>query len=118
MIDKREEMTDLGAIKIHKDVIASIASMATAEIEGVKKIGLSIKSSFLELLGKQKIGGIVVEINRNNEIKINIPIIVKYGYNITEVASSVQVNVQKAVEKMTNVIMTEINVNVQGIEKE
>ena len=44
-MQKRETRTDLGMIRIHKNVIASIASLAAAEIEGVKDNVLTIELS-------------------------------------------------------------------------
>ena len=115
---KEESRTDLGAIRIHKDVIASIASLASLEVEGVKKIGGDFKASIYELLGRKAQRGIRVEIDRNDEVKLNIPLVVKYGYNITDIARSVQDSIQQSLEKMTNLTIKEINVNVQRIEKE
>ena len=112
-----ESRTDLGAIRVHKDVIASIASLASLEIEGVKKIGGDFKTSIYELLGKREQRGIRVEIDRNDEVKLDVPLIVEYGYNVTDVARSVQENIQLSLEKMTNLTIKEINVNVQRIEK-
>ena len=112
-----ESRTDLGAIRVHKDVIASIASLASLEIEGVKKIGGDLKASFYELLGRKEQRGIKVEIDRNNEVKLDVPLIVEYGYNVTDIARSVQENIQLSLEKMTNLTIKEINVNVQRIEK-
>jgi len=113
-----ESSTDLGSIRIHKDVIASIASLASLEVEGVKKIGGDLKASVYELLGKKQQRGINVEIDRNDEVILNVPLIVKYGYNVTDIARSVQENIQQSLEKMTNLTIKEINVNVQRIEKE
>lgn len=113
-----ESRTDLGAIKIHKDVIASITSLASLEIEGVKKIGGDFKASIYELLGKKEQKGINVEIDRNDEVRLNVPLVVKYGYNVTEVARRVQENIQQSLEKMTDLAIKEININVQRIEKE
>ena len=45
---KEESQTDLGKIRIHKNVIASIASIAAVEIEGVKRIGGDFRSGILE----------------------------------------------------------------------
>ena len=115
---KEESRTDLGAIRIHKDVIASIASLASQEVEGVKRIGSDFKASIYELLGRKGQRGIKVEIDRNDEVKLNIPLVVKYGYNITEIARRVQDNIQQSLEKMTNLTIKEINVNVQKIEKD
>jgi uncharacterized alkaline shock family protein YloU len=118
MQNNQDSRTDLGAIKIHKDVIASIASLASLEVEGVKKIGGDFKASIYELLGKREQRGISVEVDRNDEVKLSVPLIVKYGYNVTDIARSVQDSVQQSLEKMTNLSIREINVNVQRIEKE
>ena len=115
MKNNDESRTDLGAIKIHRDVITSLASL---EVEGVKGIGGDFKTSLYDLLGKKEQRGISVEVDRNDEVKIGVPLIVKYGYNITEIARSVQENVQQSLEKMTNLSLKEINVNVQRIEKQ
>jgi len=48
---------------------------------------------------------------------VEIPLIIKYGYNIPEIANRVQENVRLALEKMSNLSIKEINVNVQGIER-
>ena len=116
-IKSDESRTDLGIIRIHKDVIASIASLASLEVEGAKKIGGDFKSSIYELLGSKEQRGIGVEIDRNDEVKLNVPLVVKYGYNITETARKVQENIQRSLEKMTNLTIKEINVQVQRIEK-
>lgn len=114
---KEESRTDLGVIRIHKNVIASIASLAANEIDGVKRIGVDFKSGFLELLGKQSLSAIKVEIDKNEGVKVEIPLIIKYGFNIPDVANRVQENIRNALEKMTNLSIKDININVQGIER-
>lgn len=118
MVRNEESRTDLGVIRIHKDVIASIASLASLEIEGVKKIGGDFKANIYELLGKKQQRGINVDINRNDEVKLNVPLVVKYNYNLTEIARTAQENIQQSLEKMTDLTIKEINITVQRIEKE
>lgn len=113
----RESKTDLGAVLIHKKVIASIAALAAIEIDGVKCVEKGLKSSIYELLGKKNYGKIRVDIDRNDEVKLEIPIVVKYGYNLPEIGNKVQENVRIALEKMTDLLIKEINVVVQGIER-
>ncbi|MFH1457732.1 MAG: Asp23/Gls24 family envelope stress response protein [Candidatus Omnitrophota bacterium] len=113
-----ETRTDLGIIKIHKNVIASIAALAAVEIEGMKRVGGNFKSGFLEFIGKKNLGVIDVEINKNEEVRLDIPLVIKYGYNIPDVSSKVQENVRNSLEKMTNLLIKDINVSVQGIERE
>jgi len=114
---KEESRTDLGTIRIHKNVIASIASLATGEIEGVKRVGRDFKSGILELIGKKALSAIKVEIDKNEDIRVEVPLIIKYGFNIPEIASKVQESVRSALEKMTNLSIKDININVQGIER-
>ena len=109
--------TDLGEIKIHHNVIASIAMEATKQIPGVLKIGGSLKTFLFELFGKKDTSAIKIEFDKNNETTITIPVVVKYGYNIPEIASKVQENVKITIENATNISIREVNVKIQEIEK-
>jgi uncharacterized alkaline shock family protein YloU len=113
-----ESRSELGVIKIHKKVIASIASLAAAEIEGVKGIGGDLRTSVYELLGKKNLSSIKVDIDKNGEVKLDLPLLVKYGYNLPEIANKVQENVHRALEKMTNLSIKDINISVQGVDRE
>ena len=115
---KEESQTDLGKIRIHKNVIASIASLAAVEIDGVKRIGGDLKSGILEFIGKKALMAVKVDIDKNEEIRIEIPLVIKYGFNIPDVANKVQENIRSALERMTNLSIKYININIQGIEKE
>lgn len=112
-----ETQTDIGAVRIHKNVVASIASLAATEVEGVKRIGGDFKSGLLELVGQKTAFAIKVEFDKNEEVDVEIPIIIKYGFNIPDVASKIQENVRSALEKMTSLSVKDININVQGIER-
>jgi len=108
--------TNLGFIHIHKDVIANIASIATLEIEGVARIDAE-HNAFLKLFyGKQK-NAMKVYISKDEEVILDIPIVIKYGYNIAEVSSRIQENVQDALDKMANLSIKNINIIVKGIER-
>lgn len=112
-----ESQTGLGKIRIHKNAVASIAAIAAGEIEGVKRIGGNFTSGILELIGKKGLAAIKVEINRNEEIGLTVPLVIKYGFNIPDIADKVQENISNALEKMTDLPIKYINVNVQGIER-
>ncbi len=109
--------TDYGTIRIHRNVIASIASLAAVEIEGVKRVGGNIKSGLLEMVGQKNIGAIRIDIDKNDEVRLDIPLIITFGSHVPDVAQKVQENVRIALEKMTNVSIKDININVQGIER-
>ncbi len=108
---------DLGYVKIHKDVLSSIAATAAMEVEGVKQIYNKTGLDIGELIGIRSIKRILVDFGKNDEISIEIPIIVKYGYNIPEIAEHAQENIRSAIEKMLDKTPKEININIRGIEK-
>ncbi|MBU0502904.1 MAG: Asp23/Gls24 family envelope stress response protein [Candidatus Omnitrophota bacterium] len=118
MLDRQDSRTDLGIIRIHKNAIASITSIAASEIEGVSFLGESFRFSWWLLLRKKKACSIRVEIDKNQELKITIPLVVKYGFNIPDIASSVQENVRQALENSTNLTLKDIDIVVKGVKKD
>lgn len=116
-MDNEETQTDLGSVRIYKKVIASIAAIAAGEIEGVKRIGSDFTGGILELMGKKSAPAIKVEFLKNGDVKLEIPLIIIYGYNIPEIADKVQENVRNALDKMTHLSIKDIDINVQGIER-
>ncbi len=117
MINKEESRTELGTIRIYKNVIASIAAIAALEIDGVKKVSGNLKTSILQLIGKKQVYAVNVELDKSGEARIDIPIVIKYDYNIPETAGKIQENVRNALEKMTSLSIKDININVQSIER-
>ncbi|MFA5118221.1 MAG: Asp23/Gls24 family envelope stress response protein [Candidatus Omnitrophota bacterium] len=117
MMHREESQSNYGTISIHNNVIASIASVAANEIEGVKNIGTDLKSKLCYLLGK-KTSAIKVDIDTGGYVSVEIPLVIKYGCNIPEISNKVQENVRLALEKMTNLSVKNINITVQGIEKD
>ena len=61
--------------------------------------------------------GIKVEATEK-EAKIDVNIIVEFGSRIPDVAFEIQNRVKKAVENMTGIKVTDVNVNVQGVNTE
>ena len=65
--------------------------------------------------GKKNLSkGIKVEVGEK-ETRIDVNIIVEYGVRIPDVAFEIQNRVKKAVETMTGLKVSSININVQGI---
>jgi len=117
MSNQNDAHTELGTIKIHRNSIASIAALAALDIEGVKGIGKNFYSSLMELVGRKNYGSIRVEFDKNGEVFLDIPLVVKYDFSIPEVATKVQENVRNSLEKMTNLLIKDVSINVQSIEK-
>ena len=65
--------------------------------------------------GKKNLSkGIKVDVGEK-EVKIDVNIIVEYGARIPDVAFEIQNRVKKAVETMTGLNVSSVNVHVQGV---
>lgn len=121
---ENEEVKEIGEeialensnIKIADDVVAVIAGVAVSEVQGVYEMSGGFAGGISEVLsGKKNLAkGIKVEINEKTT-KIDVNIIVEYGTRIPDVAFEIQNKVKKAVETMTGLNVTEVNVHVQGV---
>lgn len=99
------------SIKIANDVVASIAGVAVSEVSGV----YGMAGGITEIFGKKGLAkGIKVEVGEK-ETKIDVNIIVEYGVRIPDVAFEIQNRVKKAVETMTGLNVSNVNIHIQGI---
>ena len=113
-----ENKDDLGQIKIHNNVMASIAFLAANEVEGVSRICDDARSQVLRWMGKKTVtGAIDVRQETSESVNIIIPLIVKYGYNIPNIAGKIQERVRAAVEETTDVTLKEVIIKIKGVEK-
>lgn len=110
-----EEVVGMGGVKISDDVIATIASLAASEIEGVSKMTGSMAANLTEILGKKKFSkGVKVQLEED-AVEIDVFLSIVYGSIIQEVAEKVQENVKKAIESMTEFKVMTVNVHIQGV---
>lgn len=109
-----EETT--GNIKISVDVVATIAGIATNEIEGVAGMYGTFAGGIAEMLGAKKnpSKGVKVDINETNAT-IDLYIVVDYGVRIPELAWEIQENVKNNVETMTGLDVTKVNIHIEGV---
>ena len=98
-----------GAIHVSADVMASLASMAISEVEGVYGLSNAITA-------KKNVGrGIRVIIADDNAVSVDCYVVVLYGYSVVEVARAVQEAVTCALESTTGATVTAVNVGISGI---
>ncbi len=107
---------DNNKIKIADDVVAVIAGKAVTEVQGVYEMSGGFAGGIGEVLsGKKNLAKGIKVIVTEKEAKIDVNIIVEYGVRIPEIAFEIQTKVKKAVEMMTGLKVTEVNVHVQGV---
>ncbi len=109
------ETADGGRIIFADDVVATIAALAVADVEGVSAMSGGMVEGITEMLGKKNITkGVKVEVG-SEEAAVDISVSIKYGYKIKDVCEKIQLNVKNAIEAMTGLKVVEINVFVQSI---
>ena len=85
---------NVGVVQIADDVVAMIASLAATEVEGVSAMAGTITN---ELMGK------------------NLAVTMEYGYNIPATCHRVQAKVKSAIENMTGLGCTDVNIRIAGV---
>ena len=103
---------EAGKVTISEDVIASITSIAASEIDGVASLGTALVADFL---GKKVASKGVKVTFAENSVELLVTITVKKGEIIPTVAKAVQENVISAVESMTGIKVSAVNVKVGGV---
>lgn len=106
---------ELGNIHISEEVLSVIAAAAAIEVEGVGGLAGTLGTDIAELLGKKSQSrGIHLQVE-DEAVTVNVAILVKYGYVITDVAKQVQENIANSVEATSGLTVAAVNVSVGGV---
>ena len=103
-----------GSLKISQEVLATIANFASEEIDGV----VSLANTYTPIKNFLKKGSIArpIQISLNDDVAvIDISVNLKYGANSPEVAETLQKTVKDAVQNMTGITVSKVDIVVQGI---
>ena len=104
-----------GSVKISDEVIASIAALAVSEVDGVHSLSSDFGADIAELFGRKVISKGIKAVFTDSTVDIDVYIVIKYGYVISNVTSEIQQKVLSTIEAMTGIKVNSINVNVVGI---
>lgn len=116
MSDQINETEDRGIVKISDEVVEVIAGIAASEIKGVVGMSAGLVNGISQILsGKKNLSkGVKVNVGEDSA-SIDLYIVVEYGIKIPELAEEIQSNVKKAVESMTGLNVSGVNVYVQNV---
>lgn len=106
---------EVGVVQIADDVVAMIASLATTEVEGVSAMAGNITNELMSRVGMKKLTkGVKVEV-KGNAVAVFLAVTVEYGYNIPATCQKVQAKVKAAIENMTGLTCTDVNIRIAGV---
>ena len=104
MAENKDYMTkelENGSVNINEDVIVTVALAAAKDVEGVVSIRNDRKGLHVEL--------------GDDSVAIDCGLVVLYGHSVVEIAKNVQNAVTAALESMTGLKVSRVDVNVSGI---
>ena len=88
---------------------------AALEVEGVSSLAANLGSDIAELLGKKNLAkGVRVKLE-DEKVEVDLSVLMSYGHTIPEMGKAVQEAVKTALESMTGLEVSAVNVNVGGI---
>ena len=104
----------LGRITISSDVVTQIVGHVAAESYGVVDTG---GNRIARLLGRDKLTR-GIDVGRDGDgITIELDVVVEYGLNLAEVATSVRSRVGYEVERLTGLRVASVEVHVADVRR-
>lgn len=105
----------LGTVSFAEEVVTVIAGLAVQEVPGVLSLTGNISSGINEMFGRKSLTkGVRVEVE-NYDVSVDVSVVLLGGYKIPQVGHAIQDNVKKAIETMTGLNVTNVNVHVASI---
>ncbi len=107
--------TRRGTLKVSENVIITITKNAAGEVSGVAAIAskpFSVSSLIRPRVDTSDISVVMLD----GVAKISMSIIAKSGYNIVNVCEQIQEKVKAAVQTMTGVTVSKVNVSVVDVD--
>ena len=107
-----------GSLQVSTEVIAKIARCAALEVEGVAEVSCGTQNKKLKDLLEASIQPPVAVETRDGTAELTLHLIMASGARIPAVAEKVQENVKSAVQNMTSVTVSRVNLVIAGLAAE
>lgn len=109
------ESVNIGEVRVADEVVAIIAGLAATEIEGVSSMAGNITNELVSKLGMKNLSkGVKVTVNETS-VAVDLALNLEYGYGIPDVSAKVQERVKTAIETMTGLEVSLVNVRIAGV---
>ena len=105
-----------GTVHIADDVVAVIAGLAATEVKGVAAMAGNITNELMSKVGRKNLAkGVKVTVN-GKRVKVALAIMMEFGYNIPGTCSKVQDRVKSAIENMTGLTVTDVDIRIASVD--
>ena len=106
---------NVGVVQIADDVVAMIASLAATEVEGVNAMAGNITNELMSKAGVKKLTKGVRVVVQEGKVRLDLAVTMEYGYNIPATCGQVQAKVKAAIENMTGLTCSDVNIRIAGV---
>lgn len=110
------ESVNIGEVRVADEVVAIIAGLAATEVDGVSSMSGNITNEIVSRLGMKSLSKGVKVFVSESSVGVDLTLYLKYGYGIPDVCRKVQERVKSAIETMTGLEVTEVNVKIAGVD--
>lgn len=108
----------VGTVQIADEVVAIIAGLAATEVEGVASMAGNITNEVVGKLGMKNLSrGVKVDV-LEGVVCVDLTLNMKFGYSIPKTSEAVQERVKSAIENMTGLEVSDVNISIAGVEME
>lgn len=105
-----------GTVHVADDVVAVIAGLAATEVKGVAAMAGNITNELMSKVGRKNLAkGVKVAVN-GKRVKVALAIMMEFGYNIPGTCSKVQERVKSAIENMTGLTVTDVDIRIASVD--
>ncbi|CAI2599057.1 Asp23/Gls24 family envelope stress response protein [Apilactobacillus kunkeei] len=104
-----------GDIQISPNVLEVIASIASVQVKGVKRMRGSLATSVNELFGRKEMGKGIRLNFKDEKLIVDVYVYLNYGVSVPKVALEIQEQVKQQLLFMTELDLGEVNVHVEGV---
>lgn len=106
---------DIGQVVIADEVVAKIAGMAALEVDGVAAMSGNTTTDVIGKLSRTSLSrGVMVEV-LDGVVSVDLILVLTYDSSIPKVAKEVQDKVKSAVENMTGLEVSNVNIKIAGV---
>lgn len=107
---------NLGEVQIADEVVAIIAGLAATEVEGVSSMAGNITNELVSKLGMKNLSkGIKVTVTEG-KVRVDVALNIGFGYAIPEVSAKVQERIKNAIENMTGLEVSTVNIRIAAVD--
>ncbi len=105
----------LGRITIANDVVAQVVGHTAAECYGV--VGMASRARLPRVLTRDRLTQGITVAPDGDGVRIDLFVVVEYGLNLAEVASTIRNRVAYEVERLTGLDVTAVEVHIEDVRR-